>query len=219
MPAGPARLISNSGRAQNGKFMTAETHIKKPIPAEYPALANIWAASVRATHDFLAESDFQEIYGQLSNAYLPAVDLYAFYYTDPAAAELRGELCAAWPGKGPLPENGLCVGFVGCSRLEKKREEALAQNGLSPIPGIQVEMLFVDPVFHRRGIGRALLDFVRRRWPRIWLDVNEQNQEAARFYFKYGFKRIGRSELDGQGRPYPLLHLYYQAPGFRAFDT
>lgn len=199
--------------------MTAETHIKKPRAAEYPALLNIWAAAVRATHDFLSEADFQEIYGQLARTYLPAVDLYAFYYTDPASAELRGGTCAAWPGIGVLPENGLCAGFIGCSRLEEKREEALAQTEPPPVPGIQVEMLFVDPVFHRRGIGRALLDFVGRRWPRIWLDVNEQNQAAARFYSKYGFKRIGRSNLDGQGRPYPLLHLYYQAPGFKAFNS
>ena len=195
--------------------MDAEVQIKKPTLGEYPALVNIWAAAVRATHDFLREADFQEIYERLGSLYLPAVDLYAFYYVDPAAAGLRGGPCAAWPEMGILPENGLCAGFIGCSHREETWETTPSLTCPGYVPGIQVEMLFVDPVFQRRGIGRALLDFVRRPWPRIWLDVNEQNQTAALFYFKYGFKRMGRSDLDGQGRPYPLLHLYYQAPDFK----
>ena len=39
------------------------------------------------------------------------------------------------------------------------------------------------------------------------LDVNEQNPQAVGFYFKQGFEVIGRSEVDGMGQPYPLLHM------------
>ncbi|MGY0625916.1 MAG: GNAT family N-acetyltransferase, partial [Paraglaciecola chathamensis] len=39
------------------------------------------------------------------------------------------------------------------------------------------------------------------------VDVNEQNPKALGFYQRIGFKVVGRSELDGQGKPYPLLHL------------
>jgi putative acetyltransferase len=39
------------------------------------------------------------------------------------------------------------------------------------------------------------------------LDVNEQNPQALGFYFKQGFEVIGRSEVDGMGQPYPLLHM------------
>lgn len=197
--------------------MNFASHIKKPERAEYPALTAVWAAAVRATHHFLSETDFQDIHAQVCNKYLPAMDLYAFYYPDPMAAGLGRTVadCAAWPGKGTLPENGLCAGFIGRSAITPDAAARLAQAGLAHVPAIQVDTLFVDPVFHRRGIGRALLDFTRRDYPCIFLDVNEQNSAAAHFYARYGFTTIGRSELDGQGRPYPLLHLYYQAAGPR----
>ena len=41
------------------------------------------------------------------------------------------------------------------------------------------------------------------------LDVNEQNPQAYCFYQKQGFKKYSRSELDGQGNPFPVLHLRY----------
>lgn len=39
------------------------------------------------------------------------------------------------------------------------------------------------------------------------VDVNEENPEAIGFYEHFGFKLIGRSELDGSGKPYPILHM------------
>ena len=188
-------------------MMNAAANIKKPDPAEYPALVNIWAAAVRSTHDFLHEADFQAIQARLADTYFPAVELYGFYYADAAAAGLAGNACAALTGAGSLPENGLCAGFMGLSDVDEEIAIKSAATDGQHAPARQVEMLFVDPAFQRRGIGRALLDFARRRWPCLFLDVNEQNGAAARFYFKYGFTAIGRSELDGQGRPYPFLHL------------
>jgi putative acetyltransferase len=41
------------------------------------------------------------------------------------------------------------------------------------------------------------------------LDVNEQNPQALGFYQHQGFVITGRSPLDGQGNPFPLLHLRY----------
>lgn len=72
-----------------------------------------------------------------------------------------------------------------------------------------IEALFVDPAQHQRGIGRQLLDALIAADPRVpWtVDVNEQNPGATGFYEHYGFVRIGRSELDASGRPFPLLHL------------
>jgi putative acetyltransferase len=70
-----------------------------------------------------------------------------------------------------------------------------------------VEMLFIEPDLRGKGIGRALLDHVRRSRNRISVDVNEQNPEAVGFYLHYGFVQTGRSQLDGEGRPFPLQHL------------
>lgn len=72
-----------------------------------------------------------------------------------------------------------------------------------------MEALFVDPAYHGKGIGAALVRHGLSLHPDMTTDVNEQNAQALGFYEKMGFKRIGRSELDGQGRPYPLIHLKY----------
>ena len=80
--------------------------------------------------------------------------------------------------------------------------------------GHHVEALFVNPTLHGHGLGRRLLDDVIAEAPShpAWTtDVNEQNPQAVRFYRRYGFVEIGRSELDGSGRPFPLLHLVLRA--------
>ncbi|MDD0841331.1 acetyltransferase [Pseudomonas sp. Gutcm_11s] len=70
-----------------------------------------------------------------------------------------------------------------------------------------VEMLFIEPDLRGNGIGRALLDHARGSRNQMSVDVNEQNPEAVGFYLHYGFVQTGRSPLDGEGRPFPLLHL------------
>jgi putative acetyltransferase len=75
-----------------------------------------------------------------------------------------------------------------------------------------VEMLFIDPDCRGRGLGRALLDFARELRGTLSVDVNEQNPSAVRFYRHYGFVQTGRSPLDGEGRPFPLLHMSLPVP-------
>ncbi len=87
-------------------------------------------------------------------------------------------------------ENGQAVGFIGL-------------HGESPM---KVEMLFVDPPFFRKRVGRRLLEYALGRGA-TEVDVNEQNPGALRFYQAFGFVARGRSPLDGTGRPFPLLHL------------
>ncbi|WP_353191821.1 GNAT family N-acetyltransferase [Pandoraea pnomenusa] len=70
-----------------------------------------------------------------------------------------------------------------------------------------VEMLFVAPEARRQGIGAALLAYAVREFECSRVDVNEQNPQALAFYQREGFEVIGRSGLDGQGRPFPLLHM------------
>jgi len=70
-----------------------------------------------------------------------------------------------------------------------------------------VEMLFIEPDLRGKGIGRALLDHACSLRSQMSVDVNEQNPEAVGFYLHYGFVQTGRSPLDGEGRPFPLLHL------------
>lgn len=70
-----------------------------------------------------------------------------------------------------------------------------------------VEMLFIEPDLRGKGIDRALLEHARSSRNQLSVDVNEQNPEAVGFYLHYGFVQTGRSPLDGEGRPFPLLHM------------
>lgn len=72
-----------------------------------------------------------------------------------------------------------------------------------------MEALFVDPVGRGMGIGAALVRHGISLHPEMTTDVNEQNLLALGFYEKMGFKRTARSSLDGQGRPYPIIHMRY----------
>jgi putative acetyltransferase len=71
----------------------------------------------------------------------------------------------------------------------------------------RLEMLFVDPAAHGRGVGTALLDRAVHAQGATDVDVNEQNPDAVAFYKRRGFEQIGRSPLDSDGRPFPLLHM------------
>ncbi|OYW27180.1 MAG: acetyltransferase [Caulobacter sp. 12-67-6] len=72
-----------------------------------------------------------------------------------------------------------------------------------------MEALFVDPECRGTGVGAALVKHGLSLHPSMTTDVNEQNGQAVGFYERMGFRRTGRSPLDGQGRPYPLIHLAY----------
>lgn len=71
----------------------------------------------------------------------------------------------------------------------------------------EIHMLFVDPAVHGRGVGTKLLNDVGSTFPVLRVDVNERNTSGRAFYYARGFEQAGRSEIDGQGRPFPLLHL------------
>lgn len=72
-----------------------------------------------------------------------------------------------------------------------------------------IEMLFVHPEAAGKGIGKGLVKFAINHGLRN-VDVNEANSGAIEFYRKQGFVPHGRSDLDGAGKPYPILHLARQ---------
>ncbi len=73
-----------------------------------------------------------------------------------------------------------------------------------------MQALFVDPAVRGKGVGAGLVRQGLALHPKMTTDVNEQNAQAVGFYERMGFKRIGRSPVDDQGRPYPIIHLEYQ---------
>ena len=70
-----------------------------------------------------------------------------------------------------------------------------------------LEMLFIHPNYRAKGIGENLLEYAIGKLNVAKVDVNEQNEQAVGFYQHFGFKIIGRSELDSSAKPYPVLHM------------
>lgn len=98
-------------------------------------------------------------------------------------------------------------------------DDAGAVMGFMGMAGSKMESLFLAPEFHRRGGGRRMVQHARALYGELTVDVNEQNTAACRFYEVCGFVVEGRSELDEQGRPYPLLHMRLTAPSKSHGDT
>ncbi|WP_342375191.1 GNAT family N-acetyltransferase [Myxococcus stipitatus] len=96
--------------------------------------------------------------------------------------------------------------YLDVVRLTCLRDDEGRISGFIGTADGKVEMLFVDPARHGRGIGRALLEHAVAQGARA-VDVNEQNPQAVGFYLRMGFVQQGRSELDGSGKPFPILHL------------
>ncbi|MCD8079690.1 MAG: GNAT family N-acetyltransferase [Bacteroides sp.] len=85
--------------------------------------------------------------------------------------------------------------------------------GFTGTDGDKLEVLFLHPSARGRGYGKRLLDDAVQREGICKVDVNEQNRQAVGFYLRYGFKQQSRSEQDGLGKPYPLLHLELPVEG------
>lgn len=75
----------------------------------------------------------------------------------------------------------------------------------------KIEMLFIHPVSRGEGIGKALTEFAIHELHANSVDVNEQNKQAIGFYNHLGFVETGRSETDGLGKPFPLIHMQLPA--------
>lgn len=71
----------------------------------------------------------------------------------------------------------------------------------------KLEMLFVGSGWRGRGLGRIFVNHAIEQCGIKYVDVNEQNPQAIGFYEHLGFRIIDRSELDGQGNPFPILHM------------
>ena len=88
----------------------------------------------------------------------------------------------------------------------------IIQDNLTPVGfmGVQehkIEMLFLHPGYFRKGLGKVL---VQRAFDELnveYVDVNEQNPEALKFYERMGFNVFKRNEYDSKGNPFPILEM------------
>lgn len=104
--------------------------------------------------------------------------------------------------------------------LAPQAEEALRQietlwvvrDGSQPVGfmGVQerkIEMFFLHPGHFRKGLGKELVQRAFRELAVEYVDVNEQNPDAIRFYERMGFKVFKRNESDSEGNPFPILEM------------
>lgn len=139
-------------------------HIRLATAEDYPGIMEIWESAIKATHDFLAEEDFNYFKEAIPRDYLPHLDVYL------------------------ITEDHESKGFA-----------SVAEGNL--------EMLFIHNDTRGKGYGKKLYQFMKEKTGLTKVDVNEQNSQAIGFYEKMGFKKVGRSEKDGSGKDYPLIHM------------
>ncbi|WP_294965720.1 GNAT family N-acetyltransferase [uncultured Flavobacterium sp.] len=70
-----------------------------------------------------------------------------------------------------------------------------------------LEMLFVTADQIGKGIGKKLLLYAIEELKVTKVDVNKENLTASAFYKHFGFEIKSISDVDGCGKPYPILHL------------
>jgi len=104
----------------------------------------------------------------------------------------------------------LVAGFLPEAEMWIAEDQGRAL-GFLIMDGSMIEALFVDPAVHGCGVGTALLQHALALAPDARVDANEQATNALPFYESRGFVRTGRSTMDRQGRPYPLVHLRHGA--------
>lgn len=86
-------------------------------------------------------------------------------------------------------------------------EESGRIAGFIALAGNEVGGLFVDPQFHRRGIGRALIDHVRGDHEELYVEVFRDNAIGRSFYAAYGFIEVDRATHEPTGLAVLRLRL------------
>lgn len=79
--------------------------------------------------------------------------------------------------------------------------------GFMGIQSCKIEMLFLHPGYFRKGIGRKLIKKAFSELDVQYVDVNEQNPSALRFYERMGFRTFRRDSTDDCGNPFPVLRM------------
>lgn len=95
----------------------------------------------------------------------------------------------------------------GMLELVCLKDDHGAITGFMGLSAESIEMLFIRPDASGKGLGKYLLAYAVDTLGKSKVDVNEQNPSAIGFYEHCGFKRVGRSELDGSGKAYPIIHM------------
>ena len=146
------------------------------------------SAKLRDSVDLVIEEDYQ----QIVDVWERSVRATHHFLTEADILEIKPHVRGGVAGLANVfcirDRSGNVAGFIG---FENRK----------------IEALFVDPVWHRSGIGRRLCHYAMENGDAVLVDVNEANKQALEFYLHLGFRIESRSAVDSDGRPFPLLHL------------
>ena len=78
-------------------------------------------------------------------------------------------------------------------------EEEQAVRGFAGLQGDYLAGIFVEQKFRSRGIGKRLLDEVKKTHPKLTLHVYRKNKGAAAFYEREGFRIAGEGVDEATG--------------------
>ena len=136
----------------------------------------------------ITKDDYQE----LINIWEPSVSATHNFLTEDDIAELK-----------PL----ILEQYFDAVELRCMKSSDNRITGFIGVAESNIEMLFVAPEYFGKGIGKQLTQYAINHQNATKVDVNEQNPKAVGFYEKLGFIEVARSPLDGQGKPFPLIHM------------
>lgn len=78
------------------------------------------------------------------------------------------------------------------------------------VKGQTMMSIFVEPFWMRKGIGGALVRYGIEQYKVNLVVVNEENEDAIRFFRSNGFAQKNRSIYDEYNLPYPVVTLYHE---------
>ncbi len=120
-----------------------------------------------------------------------ATDIPALIHRD---SEIRG-----WIAERVIPQTELWIA----------ENEAPALLGLAVLDEDRLDQLYVEPTLTGRGVGAKLLRLAKRERPsglRLWTFAS--NVRAQRFYERYGFVEIDRTDGDNEERALDILYVW-----------
>jgi len=148
--------------------------------------------AVGADADALSEAGgrlFEQAYGGYSSADDLAAHVREYFGRDTVAAELQKP-----DVRYTIARDGDAIaGFV-------KMRRGAAPDSIPAADAIEVQQLYVDAAWHRKGVGRALMDRAaaaarEQACEGLWLSVWQHADWATAFYEAYGFRTTGTAEF------------------------
>lgn len=152
--------------------------IRMFVPEDLPEVMEIWLKTNQKAHDFISSEYWSGNY-EMVREMMPRAEVYVFE-TDERKVRTAGEICEENTGDIRENDNRSLTGFIG-------------------LTGDYIAGIFVRTEEQSRGVGKQLLDYVKKERMRLTLQVYEKNERAIHFYQREDFRVIHRDVDEDTG--------------------